>query len=357
MVDIGRRSALGQLAALTVGAFVAPTTVLANTQTLSFGAVAPTMPQKKRFRRLPSFHQKYKPLIGISYQTKKNVFLWKYLEQAMCTKYVPHNQINKHGDESEGDCVGHATALGCDILAASDIYFRREPERWVAKASVEPIYWGSRYEIGRRLIGKEEWNKFKNFSGSIGEWGAMFVNEYGVLHRCKYLSGNNYIDLTEYNPGRSRSLRSSGVPDWLESMAKRHPVKDISNVKSGTESLDSVVSGNPVLICSSYAFPEEHDKYGWAKPYLGRIRKRWSHALLLAGFVVINGERGGVLLNSHGCWNEHPAGMPGGSLTVKEKYIDLMVKDWGDCWSLAGYIGHQARTIRRHLLYVRGMCR
>jgi hypothetical protein len=293
--------------------------------------------------------------MGISYQVKGDVLLWKNLEKAMGSKYVPHNQIGKDGEESEGDCLGQATALGCDILAASDIHFRREPERWVAKSSVEAIYWGSRYEIGRERMEPEEWDRMSKFGGSVGEWAALFVRDYGVLHRIKYKSGRNSIDLTGYDPGRSRSRRSTGVPDWLEVFAKQHPVREISNVKSGPEGLDSVVAGNPVVICSSYAFPEEHDKDGWTNPYTGRIRRQWYHAMLLAGFVTINGERGGVILNSHGDWNKGVPGMPTGSILVREKYLDMMISDWGDCWSLASYVGHMSRSIRKHLLYVRGM--
>jgi hypothetical protein len=295
--------------------------------------------------------------MGLSYEVKHDVHLWKNLEKAMGSKYVPHNQIDKDDSESEGDCLGHATALGCDCLAASDIHFRREPEKWVAKASVEAIYWGSRYEIGRPLMDPKDWAQMSKHGGSVGEWAAIFVKEYGVLHRRRYRVGRDAIDLRGYDPGRSRERRSTGVPDWLEPIARQHPVKQISNVKSGLEALDSVVAGNPVVLCSSYAFPEDHDSDGWTTPYLGRMRKRWFHAMLLAGFVLVNGERGGVILNSHGDWNDTASGMPTGGIMVKEKYLDMMVKNWYDCWSLAGYVGHQVRNIRKHLLYVRGMGR
>ena len=128
MVDRERRAFLATVAGLTVGAYAAPIQAALVPRVKNFGAVAPTPYQYRRLKRLPSFHEKYRPLMGFSYKTG-DVHLWKNLERAMGSKYVPHDQIDKDGNEAEGDCLGHATALGCDVLAASDIHFRREPER------------------------------------------------------------------------------------------------------------------------------------------------------------------------------------------------------------------------------------
>lgn len=346
-----RREAL--IGLLSVGAYaVTPTTCHAREgEILWYGTRRPDQKTKA-----PRFYDRFAPMRGISTQAS-NVFLYQNLQKEI-GKIIPHYQgPASDGAQGEGDCVGQASALGCDILAATNIHLLGKREKWKAKASVEMIYAGSRVEIGG--------NKLQGRGGSHGEWAAKYLQQYGVLHRLQYEKDGNSIDLTGYHPGRSRAYRSSGVPDWLEAIAKEHPVKEYTQVKTGREALDAVCAGQVVLLCSSYAFPPVRDEYGFTTPYLGNKYKRgwrwvdtrvqWWHAMLLAAAILDGPKIGGTVLNSHGVWNEgpQPDGLPDGGFNVEIQYLDLMVKDWGDCWALSGYQGHEAEKIRKHLLYLR----
>lgn len=341
-----RRDALKGLAGLAAGAFAAP--ALANgCRSLSFGALKPLNPVRGL-----GFHKSFgfKGLARQLYKENKNVFLWKNLEKEI-GEIIPHYQgPAPDGSPGEGDCVGHSGSMGCDVLAATDIHLRDEAEKFVAKASVEMLYAGSRVEQGGGQV--------KGRGGSHGEWMAKFLQNWGVLHRLEYAVGENKLDLTGYHPGRSRKYRDTGVPDWLEPTARKHPVKVVTNPRSGMEALDAVCAGNPVIVCSSYAFMSERDSEGFCEAFgadrdrWGRVaRVQWWHAMILTGALLKGGRIGGLIQNSHGPWNDgpQPFGIPDGSFFVDLATLDLMIKDWYDCWALSSYTGHESKKIRKKI--------
>lgn len=293
-------------------------------------------------RRRP-FQADYRRFTGIG--KGKRALLWRYFEQATNGPLTPHTQ-GRHSDGTvgEGDCVGHAAALGADVLASCDIHMRHEPEQWIAKASVEMLYAGSRNEIGKgRLRGRP---------GSHAEWVALFMQKYGILHRTFYQSGENSINLLGYHPGRSREYRDKGVPDWLEPLARRHPVKNITKITSTTAAFDALYVGQPVILTSSYAFKDKRDKDGFCEPFLGPWRRKWYHAWLLAGYDDTGTRPGGLLINSHWLWNSGPKrlGQPDGSHWVDAHILDRMLAEWEDSHAISAYVGHPQRMLD-HKLY------
>lgn len=288
---------------------------------------------------------------------RQNVLLFKFLEEEI-GEIVPHYQGPVDGVPGEGDCVGQAGALGCDTLAATDIHLRVEPETFVAKASVEMLYAGSRIEIGK-AEDPDGINRLANRGGSHGGWMAKWLQNFGVLHRLVYDDpGGEKLDLTGYNPGRSRKYRDKGVPDWLEPIAKEHPVKMATNVRTGMEGVDAICAGHPIIVCSSYAFRDERDERGFCQAH-GAYRRgwrwfrvQWWHAMLATAVVFFpDGTIGILIQNSHGDWNSgpRPFGIPRGSFFVDLATFELMVKDWYDCWALGSYVGHEAKKIRKRI--------
>ena len=318
-----------------------------------YGAIQPAQPSV-----LPRFRDEFRPMRGIAksfYKDNKNVFLWKHLEKEL-GEIVPHYQGPVGAVPGEGDCMGQAAALGCDVLAATDIHLRNENEKFVAKASVEMIYAGSRVEVGK--------GELKGRAGSVGAWAAMYLKEYGVLHRIAYKGPKGeHVDLSGYSPKRSRKYRDVGVPDWLEPEAKKHPVKSVTNVKTGMEILDAICAGQPVLLCSTYAFSKVRDKQGFARIYLDDVktnrwgwrvvnpRVEWWHAMMASGALLEGGRIGALVHNSHGDWNSgpRPYGIPKGTFFVDLEALNLMARDWGDCWALGSYQGHEVRKIRKRI--------
>lgn len=327
-----------------------------------YGASPPDRQLTAAIKASPRFHKTYAPLKGIAKEGRKNVFLYQNLQKEI-GNFPPHYQgPAPDGAEGEGDCIGQSSARGCDVLAASDIHLLGQREKFVAECSVEMNYAGGRVEIGGLGGGA-----LRGRGGSHGEWQAKYLKQFGVLHRLKYERDGNELDLTGYHPGRSRKYRDVGVPDWLEPIAREHPVEEITNVKTGMEALDAVASGQPVIIGSSYAIKGQRDAQGFALPYLGGstrrgrwtfndVRVQWWHAMVLVGAVLEGGRIGGTILNSHGKnWIEgpQPFDLPDGGFNIDLEYLDLMIKDWGDCWALGSYKGHAAKRIREHLLYIR----
>lgn len=331
---MNRRTALQLIAGSSVlAATGAKTPAIKN-----FGALKPTNRDRVRFLSGPSFHDTFSPFRNVARDTRRNVFLYHSLLKEL-------GEIEPHSQRGEGDCVGHAAAMGCDVLAAANIHDLRRREKWAAKASVEMIYAGSRVEIGGDQIRGD---------GSNGEWAAKWLKEYGVLHRLRYSDDGDSIDLSGYDAARSRQYRHAGVPDWLEPIARRHPIEEITNVRTGQEALDAVCARQPVLICSSYAFSSKRDSQGFTRPYTGWRRQQWFHAMVLTGAILEGDRVGGVIQNSHAAWNSgpRPYDMPEGSFAVDLEFLDWMVRDWFDCWAISSYKGHAAKRMR-HRLYLR----
>jgi hypothetical protein len=304
-------------------------------------------------RRAVQFSKAY-PSLGAAGE-RNQVFLWKFLESSLGHEVQPHLQ------SSEGDCVGQAYAMGVDLLTATEIHLLKEQERWVAKASVEMIYAGSRVEVGgKELLGRP---------GSMGEWGAEYLKRYGVLHRIKY----GDIDLTGYDPLRSRKYRDRGVPDRLEPIARQHPVQRYTVIKNFDEACDAMAGGQPIIICASYA-PKldrnkkaHRDKDGFIKLETGcgcgrswcfRRRKIWQHAWCAIGFDRKSDKPGLYIINSHGPdWIDgpRPHGLPQGAFKLTPEHANLMIQDWGDAYAISAYVGHpgdRVQKLRRFKLYL-----
>jgi hypothetical protein len=261
--------------------------------------------------------------------------LWKHLERQMGEKLVSH-------DQQIGDCVGQSYALATDILTATRIGQMGYAETFVAKASVEAVYAGSRYEIGYE---KHENPSMLIGDGSFGCFAAEFLRDYGVLLRQEY--GN--VDLRGYDPQRSREWGANGVPDELEPIARKHPVRDIALVESYEDVRDAMANGHPVAFCSSVGFeptcnkcnPSGRDAQGFLNPC-----GTWYHAM--TGIGCDDTGRAGVLIQNS--WGPHWVtgakrhGQPDGSFWVDASVIDKMCAE-GDSFALSGYIGFPAKPV------------
>jgi hypothetical protein len=193
-----------------------------------------------------------------------------------------------HGDQwylhqgSCGSCVAFGAALACDVLAAIQIvdHGMEKPE---GRTDPMTIYWGSRVEIG----GGKLWGQ-----GSVGAWAAKYLKDYGVLPQAKYPD----IDLSKYDSGVCCGGHAkSGVPDSLETIARRHPVKAYAQVNTFEELATAVESGYPVTIASSQAFSKQRDSEGFAKP-----QGNWDHQMCVVG--VRHDRPGALIANSWGAY-------------------------------------------------------
>ncbi len=279
----------------------------------------------------PTFLQAAPQLIATGMDA--NVFLWE------CERKVLGRVLQAH-EQKIGSCVSHSWGRGVQDLMLADIAVRNEPERWVAEVATEPIYAGSRVEIGRGQLGNED--------GSLGAWAAKWVSQYGVLLRQKYGS----IDLTTLDENRAKKWgnRGVGVPDELEPIAREHPVKTVTLVTVYEQARDAIANGYPVPVCSMQGFETTRDSQGFCRP-----KGTWAHAMLFRGCGIAKGNR--PFLVCQQSWGESPDGnskvrlendneitLPQGCFCVDAEVCDKMLAS-GDSFTISGFQGFPARTL------------
>lgn len=260
----------------------------------------------------------------------KIALLYKFYQQIADPELRSHLQ-------AIGDCVSHGWGLGVDVLACTEIV-AGEREKWVAPAATEIIYALSRVEIGGGSIGRGD--------GSMGAWAADAVSKYGVLHRIPYLEGKYDFSTYDGNVARALGMPRAGCPDALEPIAKEHPVRTVSPVKSYEEARDAIVNGYPVPVCSNYGFREQRDSEGFARP-----SGRWDHCMLLAAADDEYRRPGLLCWNSWGdTWISGPKRheQPDGSFWIDAEVVDAMLRQ-NDSFAISGYEGFKSQDLDYNL--------
>lgn len=273
----------------------------------------------------------YRQIQGTGESTR--TLLWRHFEKVTKNPFEPHVQ-------GIGDCVGQAYGLGVDTLTTVQIDLHGQREEWRAKCSTEAIYGGSRIEIGK---GKACFDRRgRPIDGTIGEWAAAYIRNYGVLLRGRY---ENY-DLTKYSAELARKWGSYrvGVPDELEAISKPHPVRTATLVTSWSQACDLIANGYPIILCSNVGFYMRTDAQG----FLAKSREPWYHSMLLWGIDTISRRKGGCIANSWGSqWldgPEHALGTPKGCFWADAEIIDMMLKQ-GDSYAISNYIGYPRQNL------------
>lgn len=232
-----------------------------------------------------------------------------------------------------GSCVGNGTASAAVRTLACQIVLNGTNEE-LKDVSVEAIYGGSRVEIGKGRLGRGD--------GSVGAWAAKWVQEYGLIPAEKVTGTTGKVyDLSSYDVSRCRDWGNRGVPDDLEPLAKSHPIKDITLVKTVEELKKAIAQGYGVAVCSDQGFAMQRDARGIAQP-----RGSWAHCMCFDGYHV---EGGRLYFHIENSWG--PSAMTGpvgwgnpdtGGFWVESATAQRMLNA-GDTWALSGAKGFPAR--------------
>lgn len=255
------------------------------------------------------------------YSGPDDVFLWDACRTVTGDLLPPRDQ------KSVGSCVAFGTASAIEHLLCVQIANGAGEE--YRDLVQEVIYGGSRVEIGGGTIRGD---------GSIGAWAARFATEYGVIPRGTHGSH----DLRAYDETRCRDYGRRGVPDELEPLAKRHPVKSTSNVRSWDECRAAIRNGYPIAVCSSQGFTMARDADGFCRP-----SGTWMHCMAIVG-IRVGSRPGAFLLNSWGpTAHSGPRGLgdpsPAG-FWADAKTVDRMLKQ-GDSWAFSAATGFPPRKL------------
>lgn len=254
----------------------------------------------------------------------KAVYLWHAYKKIHGTNPPSKNQ------GAVGSCVSFGTNNAVTRTMAVQIAFQGAAEEFKDIAE-EVTYAGSRVEVGGGKIRGD---------GSVGAWAAKFVRDWGVVPREKV----GAYDLTTYDVARCRAWGNKGVPEDLEALAKEHPVKEITLVKTWAEAKRSLANGYGIAICSNVGFDGNRDANGVKKP-----RGNWAHCMCLDGYhVTEDGREFGHIENSWGPRpGEGPVGWgdpPTSGFWAESAVIERMLRA-GDSWAFSLLKGFPARRI------------
>lgn len=186
-----------------------------------------------------------------------------------------------------GECVSFMEARAAQDMLLLQIASGSREEWPGAEVATEPIYAGSRVEIGGGRIRGD---------GSVGAWAAQFVMTRGVAFRKKYLNGKYDLSVYDGALGRRWGAPGKGVPDDLEEICREHPVKTVAMISNGAELWAAIGNNYPVAVCSNVGFEGRPPSDGIMEP-----RGEWAHAMLFrARFVHPTKGKCVVIQNSWG---------------------------------------------------------
>jgi hypothetical protein len=333
-----RRNALKAIAA-TAGGFLLGRDVLAAQKPAQFQLTRNSFGWREDKKSLDDFIRRHEfPFVSQLQKEIKGTGEGKatYLHTALETVTGRPFQCR---DQGAPDCVSQAYAGGVDILTAVQVALMRMPQRWMGFCASEPIYGGSRVEIG---------GYNGTGGGSTGHWGAEWLSRYGVLLMQPYPGG---YDFTLYNPEKANEYGRKGCPDPLEPLAKLHPVKKVAICNSYSQLRDCIANGCPVIVCSNVGFGDgtcERDSEG----FLTRKRRPWYHAMLFAAYDDSYSRPGALCTNSWGSrWVFGPTRgpQPEGTFWIDADTVDVMLSQ-GDSFAISGFVGFPRLNIPPYIL-------
>lgn len=247
----------------------------------ALGEIASTQPTPALFAQTPAF--------GVD--SDEAVLLWLAEVKLFGMMKPSWNQGRV------GTCVsfGWARASNDVLLGMAS---RGEIDIPEADVATEPIYGGSRVEVGGGRIGGD---------GSVGGWAAKWCRDWGLLLRKQY----GQHDLRQYSESKSRDWGRRGCPDDLEPLAKQFPVKSVALVRSGQEAWDAIGSGYAIPVCSNRGFTSTL-REGFCDP-----SGSWAHCMEFRGRVIA--KRGGRAVKALACQNSWGGYLSGDRFFVDDK--------------------------------------
>ncbi len=259
---------------------------------------------------------------------KGKKFLGHDIITAVAGKYFHYIQ------ERVGDCVAQSTAPAIVLLMCGEI-FRGEAESFEGFISVEDLYGGARIQIGKGQLGYSD--------GCIPVHMMQYIRDYGTLLKKPY----GDIDLTNYNADRSRDWGSPGrgVPKELLEIAKQHPVREFTQVKTYAECCDMLYNFYPVTIASNIAFTNKRDKDGFARV---DYNNQWPHQMYCLGYDDEFKNPGVLVMNSWPTeWISGPKrhDQPEGSFWVHAEEFERTVLRANDSWAISNFSGYPQKPI------------
>jgi hypothetical protein len=265
---------------------------------------------------------------AISSDDGKPVFMWE-AEAKVLGSVIP-----SWDQGSVGCCVSFGWGRGVQDLMLTQI--AAGGDAWPGhQVATEPIYGGSRVEIGNNRIRGD---------GSVGAWAAQWVSKYGILFRRQYPN----VDLSAYSQSLTRQWGRQGIPGALENVAKQHPVKTVALVQTSDELWAALGSGYPVPVCSNVGYEGTPPADGVMSP-----SGTWGHCMVFrARYTSPTRGKCFVIQNSWGNYLKTPlvvtdatrgqVTLPEGCFAVTAASAQTMLAQ-GDSFAISSFQGFPAQ--------------
>lgn len=255
-------------------------------------------------------------------------------------------QWNSLNQNPRGFCVGFGNAKMATLSLAMMAY-AREIEWPGADVAIEPIYGGSRYEIGKLKYGS---NLHRGDDGSVGSWAAEWLLQWGVLLKQRY----DKVDLTNYSLDRCALYGQTGVEDSIEEDARLHPIQQMALCESGEDVWRLVGQLHPVVHCSNQGFSMSRQRDGTCSAV-----GSWAHCAGWSGrFTLPSGTR---VLRYDNSWEGQadgigylgspitiegrhgPIALNGNQFLVPIEVVDRMCRSGRETYAMTGPLGFTQR--------------
>lgn len=266
----------------------------------------------------------------------RSVFLYRAVEK-VAPGHFPLNQ------GQVGSCVSFGTGACVDILLAMQVVDGKA-DKFIASCE-ESIYGGARVQAWGRQTAP-------GGDGASGVGAAKWASKWGIVYRLNYTDLG--LDLLSYDMSRCRDWGywGSGGKNHrteLDLIAKEHPVKQVTLVRTAQEAKAALQAGYPINVCSGQGFTNTRDSQGFLRP-----SGSWSHSMAIVGYV--GGDRPGfIILNSWGRkWVNGPKGlapdMPDGAFIADWDVVDRMLRG-GDSYAYSDLIGFPRKKLNNNLYW------
>lgn len=272
----------------------------------------------------------------------------------LCVLYeqVTSKRWNSLNQNPRGFCVGFGNAKMASLTLAMMAY-AREIDWPGADVAIEPIYGGSRYEIGRLKYGS---SLHRGGDGSVGSWAAEWLLEYGVLLMKPY----GRVDLSFYRMERCALYGEQGVDDSIEDDARQHPLQKMALCEQAEDVWRLIGQLHPVVHCSNQGFSMRRQSDGICSA-IGT----WAHCAGWSGrFTLPSGTR---VLRYDNSWDgkadgsgylgqaitvpgrHGPIPLNGNQFLVPLEIVQRMCRSGRETYAMTGPLGF---TLRRPLFLI-----
>jgi len=227
-----------------------------------------------------------------------------------------------------GDCVSHGHGGALDLLQCVQIDMGKFAGEFILgrdECYTEALYGAMR-----------EGKNMGNSDGAVGIWAVETLKRGGYVRR----KGR------KYNGQDAKLWGNRGTPPEIKAEGTDFRLEQYIIVKTVEEATNLLFNGYPITLCSNQGFTMKRDENG-----ICEASGSWAHCMYCAGFIMINGKRIFIIVQSWGA--NVPSGptiknMPNCSFGCREEVLARMLRA-NDSYALTSIPGFPAQALNTRI--------